>query len=91
MKVAQVTLRFDAPGGVETFVREVSRRMHDRGTDVHVFSSDLFDEAHWERRTDFRPEVDGVPVRRFPVYKRLIPGLTLPLIPGLMDALREWD
>ncbi len=87
MKVAQVSLRFDAPGGVETNVLEVSRRLRRRGVDVDVFTSDLYDEAAWERRSGFRPEVDGVPVHRFPVYRRLLPGLTMPLMVGLVGAL----
>ncbi len=87
MKIAQVTLRFDAPGGVETNVREVSRRLRAAGEDVEVYSSDLYDEAGWDRRTNYAPMVDGVPVHRFPVRKRLIPGLTMPMMVGLMDAL----
>lgn len=87
MKVAQVTLRFDAPGGVETNVREVSRRLRASGVEVEVFASDLYDESRWDRRSDFPPVVDGIPVHRFPVFKQLIPGLTMPLMPGLIDAL----
>ncbi len=89
MRVAQVTLRFDAPGGVETNVREVARRLRAGGVDVTVFASDLYDESTWQRRSGYPPEVDGVPVRRFPVHKRLIPGLTLPMMVGLIDALSE--
>ena len=89
MKVAQVVLRFDAPGGVETNVRELSRHLRSQGHDVEVFASDLFDEARWERRTDFPPTVDGVPVHRFPVRKQLVPHLTLPLMVGLIDALAQ--
>jgi glycosyltransferase involved in cell wall biosynthesis len=89
MKVIQVSLRFDAPGGVETSVREVSRRLRAAGDDVEVFASDLYDEGRWEVRSNFRPEVDGVPVRRFPVRKKLVPGLTLPAMVGLIDALAE--
>ena len=87
MKVAHVLLRFDAPGGVETNVREVTRRLRAAGEDVEVYASDLFDEGRWERRSGFPPVVDGVPVHRFPVRKRLIPGLTMPMMVGLIDAL----
>ncbi len=87
MKVAQVTLRFDAPGGVEMTVLEVTRRLRALGTDVTVFASDLYDESGWRRRSDLRTSVDGIPVRRFPVRKRMVPGLTLPMMVGLMDAL----
>lgn len=89
MKIAQVTLRFDAPGGVETVVRELAVRLRSRGEDVEVFASDLFDEAHWVRRSDFAPSVDGVPVHRYAVYKRLIPGLTMPLVVGLMSGIGD--
>jgi glycosyltransferase involved in cell wall biosynthesis len=89
MKVVHVTLRFDAPGGVETNVREVARRLRAAGDDVEVFASDLYDEGRWERRSNYAPTVDGVPVRRFPVYKRLIPGLTMPMMVGLIDALAD--
>lgn len=89
MKVAHVLLRFDAPGGVETNVREVTRRLRAAGDDVEVFASDLYDEGRWERRSNFAPMVDGVPVHRFSVRKRLIPGLTMPMMVGLIDALAE--
>ena len=87
MKVVHVTLRFDAPGGVETNVRELARRLKASGDEVEVYASDLYDESRWERRTDYRPVVDGVPVRRFPVRRRLVPHFTLPLMVGLIDAL----
>jgi len=89
MKIAQVTLRFDAPGGVETNVLEVARRLKAAGEDVTVYASDLVDESTWVRKTDFRPVVDGVPVRRFSIRKRLIPGLTMPMMVGLIDALSD--
>ena len=89
MKVVHVTLRFDAPGGVETNVREVTRRLRSLGEDVRVFASDLYDEDRWERRSDYAPVVDGVPVTRFPVVRQLVPGLTMPLWPGLLPALEE--
>jgi len=89
VKVAHVLLRFDAPGGVETNVREVTRRLRDAGEEVDVYASDLYDESSWERRSNYAPVVDGVPVHRFPVRKRLVPGLTMPMMVGLMDALSE--
>ena len=89
MKIVHVTLRFDAPGGVETNVRELARRTKAAGDEVEVFASDLYDEAAWDRRSDFRPIVDGVPVRRFPVRRKLVPIVTLPMMVGLIDALAE--
>jgi glycosyltransferase involved in cell wall biosynthesis len=91
VKVVHVTLRFDAPGGVETNVRELARRLLAAGDEVEVFASDLYDEASWDRRSDFRPQVDGVPVRRFPVRRRLVPHLNLPMMVGLIDALASSD
>jgi glycosyltransferase involved in cell wall biosynthesis len=89
VKIVHVTLRFDAPGGVETNVREITRRLKAAGHDVEVFASDLYDESTWERRSNFRPTVDGVPVRRFRVFKRPLPRFTLPMMAGLIDALAE--
>ena len=87
MKVAHVTLRFDAPGGVEVNVREVAKGLQAAGDDVTVFASDLFDESRWERRATWAPTVDGIPVRRFPVEKRVVPFVTMPMMGGLVDAL----
>jgi glycosyltransferase involved in cell wall biosynthesis len=89
VKVVHVTLRFDAPGGVETNVRELARRQREAGDDVRVFASDLYDEASWDRRSDYRPTVDGVPVRRFAVRRHLVPRLNLPMFVGLVDALAD--
>ena len=87
MKIVLVSLRFDAPGGVEQNVREVAKGLRAAGEEVTVYASDLYAEDRWERRSNFAPVVDGVPVERFPVYKRLIPGLTMPLWTGLVPAL----
>jgi len=89
VKIAQVALRFDSPGGVETTVRELSRRLRAAGDTVEVFASDLVDEAAWRRGASFRPEVDGIPVHRFRARKQLLPGLTVPTMVGLIDALAE--
>ncbi len=89
MKIVHVTLRFDAPGGVETNVRELARRQRQAGDDVEVFASDLYDEASWDRRSNYRPVVDGVPVRRFAVRRHLVPRLNLPMMVGLIDALAD--
>ncbi|HTT16097.1 MAG TPA: glycosyltransferase family 4 protein [Thermoplasmata archaeon] len=88
MKIVQVSLRFDAPGGVETTVRELARELRARGDEVAVFASDLVDEASWSRGVDFRPSVDDIPVRRFPVRRGVAPGVSLPWMVGLGAALR---
>jgi alpha-maltose-1-phosphate synthase len=87
VKVAIITLRFASPGGVETNVHEVARRLIAAGDDTRVYASDLFDEGQWQRRTDFPAVYDGIPVEWFTVRKKLIPGLTLPMMVGLVDAL----
>jgi glycosyltransferase involved in cell wall biosynthesis len=89
VRIAHVSLRFDAPGGVETTVRETVRRLNGAGDDVTVYASDLFNESGWVRRSDWAPVVDGVRVRRFPAVKRPFPRFTLPVLSGLVDALVE--
>ena len=84
-----MSLRFDAPGGVEQNVREVAKGLQRAGEEVRVYASDLYSEDPWERRRDFPAVVDGVPVARFPVYRRMIPGLSMPLWTGLIPALSE--
>jgi glycosyltransferase involved in cell wall biosynthesis len=88
MKIALVVLRFDAPGGVETTARQLAHGYIERGHEVEIFASDLYDEGRWERRTDFAPTFEGMQVHRFPVYKRLLPHVTFPTMPGLISALR---
>jgi glycogen(starch) synthase len=87
LRIAQVLLRFGTPGGVETNVREVARGLAARGETVRVYASDLASEAPWAHRTDRPAEVDGVPVDWFTVRRRLIPGLTMPMMLGLIPAL----
>lgn len=87
MKIAMVVLRFDAPGGVETTARQLVHGYHERGHEVEVFASDLYDEGRWDRRTDFAPTFEGMPVHRFDVYRRLLPRVTFVTMPGLMSAL----
>jgi glycosyltransferase involved in cell wall biosynthesis len=87
MRVAQVLLRYDAPGGVETHVRELSRELRRAGDEVRIYASDLWTEEGWVRRPEASRSVDGIEVERFPAVRRAIPGLTLPLLPGLVEAL----
>lgn len=69
MKVLQLCTRFPpAPGGVETHVLEISKRMRAAGHDVVVFTSDLYSETPMVRLGDPADRVDGVPVRRFRAY-----------------------
>ncbi len=86
MKIAMVVLRFDAPGGVETTARLLVDGYRERGHEVEIFASDLYDEASWDRRK-FPPSYHGMPVHRFDVYKRLLPHVTFVTMPKLMSAL----
>ena len=88
MRVVHLTFRFDAPGGVETTVRELCRRLRADGVDVAVYAGDLADESRWERRTRFPGTVEGVPVRWFRAQRRPLPGITLPVLRGMTRALR---
>jgi glycosyltransferase involved in cell wall biosynthesis len=87
MRIALVVLRFDAPGGVETTARQLAHGYASRGHEVEIFASDLYDEGSWDRRRDFAPTFEGMPVHRFDVYKRILPRVTFVTMPGLMRAL----
>lgn len=87
MKVALVSFRFLAPGGVETNVWETAVGLRRAGADVTVFAGDLYDEGRWERRTDRPARVDGVAIEWFPTVRRMIPFVTMPMFPGLIDGL----
>jgi glycosyltransferase involved in cell wall biosynthesis len=87
MKIAQVLLRFGTPGGVETTVRELSKGLRGLGEEVTVYAGDLQSEEPWIHRVDRPKEIDSIPVRWFPVRRRLIPGLTMPLLLGVVSAL----
>ncbi len=87
MRIAQVLLRFGTPGGVETNVREIARRLVAGGEAVRVYAGDLASEEPWVHRSDRPAEIDGVPVDWLAVRRRLIPGLTMPMMLGLIPAL----
>ncbi|EQD57397.1 glycosyl transferase group 1 [mine drainage metagenome] len=80
-------LRFGTPGGVETNVREVARGLVALGESVRVYAGDLASEQPWTHRTDRPKAIDGIPVDWFPVRRRLLPGLTMPMMLGLIRAL----
>ena len=69
VRILQLCTRFPpAPGGVETHVLEISKRMRLSGHDVRVFTSDLYSETPFVRMGKWDKEVEGVPVRRFKAY-----------------------
>ncbi len=90
MRLAHLSARFPpGPGGVEVHVREVTKRLAQRGHSVTVYTSDLYQEFPFRR---LGPEVprsetlDGVQVRRLPVTS--LPGeLHYPFFRGLRRAL----
>jgi glycosyltransferase involved in cell wall biosynthesis len=69
VRILQLCTRFPpAPGGVETHVLEISKRMRNGGHDVSVFTSDLYSETPFVRLEKWDKAVEGVPVRRFKAY-----------------------
>jgi len=88
MRVAQVCLRFGAPGGVETHVEALSRELAKRGHEVTVFTSDLVRERPFERGASFPAPPEGVEVVRLPARagRRAFPFVRFD---GLARALRD--
>jgi glycosyltransferase involved in cell wall biosynthesis len=74
---------------VEDHVKAISKGLKEAGDDVTIYASDLYDEGQWDRRTEWAPEVNGIPVVRLPVARRLFPHLTLPLMVGLVRKLTQ--
>ena len=87
MKVLQTCIRFPpAPGGAETHVLEVSKLLRSRGYDVTVYTSDLYKEVPYTRKSDWSPMVSGIPVKRFKAHS--MPGeMHYVFIPGLVKAI----
>lgn len=91
MRVAEVCIRFDAPGGAEDHVRAISEGLAGRGHDVEVHASDLLSEVPWRRLDDPSTQVDGVRVVRHRAERALPPLLRSPVMPTLEAALRASD
>lgn len=87
MNILQTCIRFPpAPGGAETHVLEVSKLLKARNYDVTVFTSDLYKEVPFTRKTDWEPTVENIPVKRFKAYS--MPGeLHYIFIPSLAKAI----
>lgn len=69
VRILQLCTRFPpAPGGVETHVLEISKRMMGAGHDVRVFTSDLYSETPFVRLSEPAGNVQDVPVTRFRAY-----------------------
>jgi glycosyltransferase involved in cell wall biosynthesis len=91
MDVLQTCIRFPpAPGGAETHVLEVSKLLSSRNYNVTVYTSDLYKEVPFTRKTDWEPTVSGIPVKRYRAFS--MPGeLHYIFIPGLAKALLKAD
>ena len=87
MNILQTCIRFPpAPGGAETHVLEISKLLKARDYNVSVFTSDLYKEVPFTRKTDWEPKVDRIPVKRFKAYS--MPGeLHYIFIPSLAKAI----
>ncbi len=85
MRVLQITPRM-APhiGGVETHVREVSRRLASHGVETEVLTTDHTGGL------PARELIDGVPVRRVPVWPHSGENLFAPGILRGVDGA-DWD
>lgn len=87
MQLLQTCIRFPpAPGGAETHVLEISKLLRHRGYEVMVYTSDLYKEVPFTRKTDWAPTVNKIPVKRFKAHS--MPGeLHYVFIPSLAKAI----
>ncbi|WP_455393135.1 glycosyltransferase family 4 protein [[Eubacterium] cellulosolvens] len=87
MDVLQTCIRFPpAPGGAETHVLEISKLLKARDYNVTVFTSDLYKEVPFTRKTNWEPKIQGIPVQRFRAFS--MPGeLHYIFIPSLAKAI----
>ena len=97
MKVLMTGIRFPpAPGGAETHMLEISRRLA-RWHDIQVFTSDLYREIPFRRMSPSDPgfsSYKGIPVRRFRGYTMggdahyvFMPGMVLPMLKYRADIV----
>ena len=87
MKILQTCIRFPpAPGGAETHVLEVSKLLRSHGYNITVYTSDLYKEVPFTRKSDWAPKVQGIPVKRFKAHS--MPGeMHYVFIPGLIKGI----
>ncbi|MGA7075930.1 MAG: glycosyltransferase family 4 protein, partial [Halobacteriota archaeon] len=93
LKIAQVCIRYLAPGGVETHIQKISERLVQRGHDVTVYTTNLKTQVPWQCFPDYTPDsyVNGVRVLRLPVKRYPFPYAPYPTIPGLIKRIFETD
>ncbi len=89
MKIAQVCIRYLAPGGVETHIRQISERLVSRGHEVTVYTTNLKTQIPWQCFEDYDRQtyVNGVKVVRLPIRRYAIPYVPYPTISGLIKTL----
>lgn len=91
MKVLMTGIRFPpAPGGAETHILEISKRLSGMGHHITVFTSDLYKEIPFTRMSKKDKgyfTYQGLTVRRYKAYSMggelhyvFIPGMTLPFL-----------
>lgn len=69
---------------------EISKLLKSRGYDLTVYTSDLYKEVPFTRKSDWSVQVQGIPVKRYKAYS--MPGeLHYVFIPGLAKALLDVD
>jgi glycosyltransferase involved in cell wall biosynthesis len=93
VKVAILSTRFQSgPGGVERHLAEIVPRIHARGYEVEVFTTDLYSEFPWKKLPPDAPRTvttDWGVIHRLPVWS--MPGeLHYPFFVGLSRALEEF-
>ncbi len=89
MNIAQVCIRYLAPGGAETHIQKISERLVDRGHEVTVYTTNLKTQVPWQCFDDWTREtyVNGVNVVRLPIRRYVLPFIPYPTIPGLIKTL----
>ena len=89
MKIAQVCIRYLAPGGVETHIQKISERLVGRGHEVTVYTTNLKTQIPWQCFLDYDREsyINGVKVVRLPVRRYVVPYVPYPTISGLIKTV----
>ncbi|HYA33197.1 MAG TPA: glycosyltransferase family 4 protein [Candidatus Bathyarchaeia archaeon] len=89
MNIAQVCIRYLAPGGVETHIQKISERLVQRGHHVTVYTTNLKTQVPWQCFEDYDAEscVNGVRIIRLPVKGYPFPYAAYPTIPGLIKTI----
>jgi len=102
MRIVQACFRFDAPGGAEDHVLQISKEMVRRGHEVTVHTTDVLTETPWKRGSwppvkephstgrseNASPETEGIRVVRHKAFVRsLSTRLSTLLYPDMLGGL----